>query len=915
MVKGAITDSTINQPVRGVTITVISSQDSTFLLYGTSKESGSFQMDNIPFGHYILVITHLGYAPSETPFSLSDAKPVFDAGTIYLFPAPKVLEEVVVKSTPISINGDTTDFRASHFKTIPNATTEDLLKKLPGIEVERDGTIKAQGETVTRILVDGKRFFGNDPKTATKNLPADIIEKIQLIDAQSEQSEFSGFDDGERVRTINIVTKKDRKKGWFGKGSVAVGDQGRRANAVSAHRFNGNQQISFIAQSNNINNQNFTVQDFLGNTGGGGGSRWGGGGGGGANVFSGNASGISTTYAGGLNYNDAWSSKTMANGSYFFNKVEVTNNRDRYRETFVADDSSLFNTNRLVSTNYNTNHRFNFQIEHQFDSMNSVLIRPDFSYQESSSTSSTNSVTTKGKLLALNDVRSVVASDSRGYNFSNSVLFRHRFRKRGRTFSINLTQALNENDRAGSNYSLSQKQSSGLDTLDQISSTVRDGRSLGANVSLADRIGARSQMELTYNYNYNANNSDQQTYRWNKASGGYDSVVSNLTNLFENTQVSQRAGLNYRMQLSPEWNYAVGMAVQHAELTSHNLSKDALLQQSFHNLFPTFNLHYRRSRTKNFRLTYRGRTNQPGITQLQDVIDNSNILHIRSGNPALKQEFTNTWNVNYNTFNPTTYRNLFISLNASTTTNKISNTHFINTTRDTITAEGFRLGPGVQFSKPRNLNGALQAGGTVNYSFPVKKLQSTIRLNTRLNFDRDVNLVNDVLGYTNNYVVGGGLRATTNLKERLDLTVSGNLTYNLVRYSLDAEQNGDYYTQRFSIEPTYTTRNGWILTNDFDYVANRGQASGFNRSVPLWNAGIARLFLKKKEAELRLTVFDLLSQNKNISRNVEQNYIEDVRTQVLTRYFLLSFTYHLRKFKGPQPTGNRSGERRFREGQ
>lgn len=914
MVKGTITDSTNHQPVRGVTITVISSQDSTLLWYGTSKESGSFQLDNIPFGRYVLVITHLGFAPSETPFSLSDAKPVFNAGTIYLVPVPKVLEEVVVRSTPLSINGDTTDFRASHFKTIPNATTEDLLKKLPGIEVERDGTIRAQGETVTRILVDGKRFFGNDPKTATRNLPADIIEKIQLIDAQSEQSEFSGFDDGERVRTINIVTKKDRKKGWFGKGSVAVGDQGRRANAVSAHRFDGNQQTSFIAQSNNINNQNFTVQDFLGNTGGGGGGR-GGRGGGGANIFSGNASGISTTYAGGLNYNDAWSSKTMANGSYFFNKVEATNNRDRYRETFVADDSSLFNTNRLVSTNKNTNHRFNFEIDHRFDSMNSVLIRPDFSYQENSSNSSTNSITTRGKLLPLNDVRSVVTSDSRGYNFSNSVLLRHRFRKRGRTFSMNLTQALNENDRAGRNFSLSTKRSSEVDTLDQISSTVRDGKSLGANVSFTDRMGTRSQVELSYNYNYNANNSDQQTYRWNKASGGYDAAVPNLTNLFQNTQASQRAGFNYRMQLSPEWNYAIGMAVQHAELTSHNLSKDALLQQSFNNLFPTFNLQYRRSRTKNFRLTYRGRTNQPGLTQLQDVIDNSNILHIRSGNPALTQEFTNTWNVHYNTFNPTTYSNWFMSLNASTTANKISNTHFINTTPDTITVDDIRLGPGVQFSKPRNLNGALQAGGTVQYSFPVKKLQSTIRLNTRFNYDRDVNLVNEVLGYTRNYVLGGGVRATMNLKDRLDLNLSGNLTYNLVRYSLDAKQNGDYYTQRFSLEPTYTTRNGWILTNDFDYVANRGQASGFNRSVPLWNAGIARLFLKKKQAELRLTVFDLLSQNKNISRAVEQNYIEDVRTQVLNRYFLLSFTYHLRKFKGPQPMKNRTGERRIREEQ
>ncbi|HEV8286478.1 MAG TPA: outer membrane beta-barrel protein [Chitinophagaceae bacterium] len=910
-VKGKVIDSTTLQNLKSATVSILNTADSSIVRYGQSMEDGSFKLENIPFGDYILLITSVGLQNTTKNFSVSAKKPEYNAGTLYLVRDAKVLGEVVVKTPLVIIKGDTAEFNAGQVKTIPNAMAEDVLKKLPGVEVEKDGTVKSQGQNVTRVLVDGKKFFGDDPKMATKNIPADIIDKIQVIDAQSDQSVFSGFDDGNRVKTINIVTKKNRRKGIFGKASAAMGNNDRYAGAISANRFNGNQQLSFIAQGNNINNQNFTVQDFLGsmNTGGGGGGGGDNRGGGGANVFNGNSSGISTTLAGGVNYNDVWGKKTLANGSYFYNNIKSTNSRDRSRETFVTGDSSLFNISQFISENNNKNQRFNIEIDHRFDSLNSLLIRPSYSYQQTDATSETHSLTTKGKLSPLNEVLSNTTSENHGYNFNNSILFRHQFKKSGRTFSINLTQGMNSNDRRGTNLSYTNNFSR-IDTVDQVTSTNRDGKNFGANVSLTERIGLKSQVELTYNYNYTKNNSDQQTYRLDTLTRKYDVVVSNLTNLFENTNISQRAGVNYRIQLNQEWSYSVGMAVQHADLTSNNQTKNSFLNQSFYNLFPAFQFQYRKMRTKNLRFSYRGSTQQPSIMQLQDVIDNSNVLYIRSGNPALKQEFTNNFNLNYNTVNITKFKYLSMSLNSSFVSNKIANTNTVNTTRDTIVVDGYKLGPGVQFSKPQNLNGAFNVSGFINYSLPVTKPKSRISFTGRINYSRDVNLVNSIKTYTNNYVLGDMIRFTMNLKEKLDLNFSSNSTYNIVRYTAQKEQNGDYFTQRFSIEPTWSTKSGWILSNDFDYVMNRGQGAGFNQSVPLWNAGLAKLFLKNKEAELRFSVFDILNQNKSITRNVEQNYIEDVRTEVLNRYFLLSFTYYLRKFNGQQPGRMNNNPRR-----
>lgn len=923
-IQGKVTDTSSLQILKDATISILEAGDSTLEVYGVTKADGSFLVENIPLGKHILVASFQGYSEHYKTFELTADKKSVDVGNIRMQTQPAELEGVTVRTPPMVIKGDTSEFNAAQFKTKPNATAEDLLKKMPGVEVDKDGTVKAQGQTVKRVMVDGKRFFGDDPTLATRNLPTDVIDKIQVYDAQSDQSAFSGFDDGNRETTINIITKKDRRKGVFGKASGGVGTDDRYAANVNMSYFNGSRQISFIGQANNNNSQNFSTQDILGSSGGGGGQRGGGGrgGGGGGNtqVFTAGPTGITKLWAGGLNYNDVWSPKTSVNGSYFYNNRNVINNTERLRETFGSrGDSSLFTASRNSSNNKNANHRFNFEIEHKFDSMNSLLIRPYFTQQESDSYSESNSLTTKGTSITQNDVRTINNSQNSGYNFNNTILYRHRFAKRGRSVSLNFTQGLtnNETDRRTLSYNNYLKGSAFIrDTIDQLTNVERDGKSLGANLSYTEPIGTKGQMELNYNYNYNSNNSDQKTMRLNKLTKLYDQVDTVLSNNFENTNNSHRVSVNYRRQITQLLSYTLGMGVQHSELTSNNLTKNKYLSQSFNNFFPTFSLQYRKNRSLNLRFNYRGSTRQPGVTQLQDVVDNSNPLNITSGNPALKQEFSNNINLFLSKFDVVTFKNFVVGINGSMTSNQIGNAYTINFDSVTKIIDNIALIPGAQYSKPVNLNGGYNLSGFMNYGFPLKNPKSNINLSTNIAYNRSVNLINDVKGSTSTYSAGETVRFTMNLKERLDLNFSSKSTYYWSKYSQQVSKTGtqpnaNYFTEVLSVEPTYSTKGGFIVGSDFDYMISRGQSAGYNQAIPLWNASIAQLLFKKKQGELRLSVFDLLNQNKSITRTVDQNYIEDVKTQVLRRYFLLTFTYNLRKFGGKQISPNGPGM--FRE--
>jgi hypothetical protein len=409
IVKGHLQDIS-GDPLPEATITVMRSQDSTLVGFTLTSSSGYFESKNLNAGNYYLMLSYQGFESIKKSFSITSEKPMADLGAVKLEKAYKTLGEVVVTDeVPIRIKGDTLSYNANSFKTKPNANVEELLKKLPGVQVERDGTVKAQGENVQKVYVDGKEFFGNDPKLATRNLSADMIESVDVFDDMSEQSKFNKIDDGSRSKAINLKLKKDKKKGVFGKVYGGYGTEDRYDAGLSTNFFKGATQVSVIAKANNTNNLGFTMSDMMGMFGsggfggfsgggmggmmGGGGSMMSMGGGGmggmrmmgsGPAMLGGGASsgptGITKSATGGINYRDVWSPKLDIASSYFFNHANAFNQRNSFRQTFLAD-SSQNATRQTTSENNNNNHRINLNLNWKLDSLNSIVYTPNINFR------------------------------------------------------------------------------------------------------------------------------------------------------------------------------------------------------------------------------------------------------------------------------------------------------------------------------------------------------------------------------------------------------------------------------------------------------------------------------------------------------------------------------------------------------
>lgn len=939
--KGRLKD-TVNNQLLGTAEVVAMAPDASIAARTLSDSAGRFTLRNIPVGSYKLQITFNGYDTRYQAFSISKDSLLLDAGTIYMQQHANVLTTVVVEAPPIVIKKDTTEYNAQMFNVKPNATAGDLLGKLPGVDVDKSGNVKAQGESVQRVLVNGKRFFGDDPKMATQNLPSDVIDKIQVFDDLSDQSKFTGIDDGNRVKTINIVTKPNMRKGYFGRAIVGGGEELSTNNglydaAANVSRFDGNQQITFIGQANNTNKQNFTVQDILGG-GGGGGGRGGaagglgggaggnfggaggnraGNGGGLATGFSTNSSGgITTTLAGGLNYRDNWGKNTEVAGSYFYNNLQVLKDQLSNTENFIKNDSSLFDNANTSSNTRNINQRLNLNIETSFDSMNSMVIRPNVSIQSADGSSSSSTSTTKGTTSPISEADAHTKTHNSGYNGSADILFRHKFAKKGRTFSIDVNFGGSSNDGYGDNFSSSVYHVKGIDSnsiINQHYTTKTNTQSISTTLSYTEPLSKKSFVELNYNFSYNKSNADRYTYDYDSASKTYSVPDSLLTNTYENTYYSNRGTISYRFQ-NNNLNFSIGSGVQFGNLTSNNASKNLELTQQYTNIYPSANLTYKFSNSTTLRFNYSGRTGQPTAKQLQPVIDNSDPLNIQIGNPNLKQTFTNSFRLLLISFNRETFHNMFASINANFVSNNIVNATLTN------------LNTGVDSIRPVNMNGTYNLSAFFNYGFPLKKPKSNLNFTTNLSDTRGVslfaadstgkvsiqNLTSGTPNYTTNYTLGETIKWTTNLKNNFDMNFSATPTYNVAKYTQSPNQNLKYFSLALNTDFTWYSKNGWLFSPDFTYTYYGGRAEGYNTSVPLLNVSFAKQFLKNKAGEFRLTVFDLLNQNVSIQRNVTENYVQDIQTKTLTRYFLLTFTYNLRNFTGGQQ--NRRGNGNFQGG-
>lgn len=903
LVKGIVMDTAGKKNLSAATINVLDAKDSSLASFGRSKEDGSFNIAKLANGDYILVVTYTGFNKIQKHFTITTEKLEKDFATIPMT-SVNTLKDVEVVAAPIVIKGDTVEYNAASFKVNkPNAVVEDLLKKLPGVEVDKDGKITANGQEVKRVLVDGKQFFADDPKLATKNLQADMVNKVQVFDKKSDKSEFTGFDDGNSEPTINLTLKNDKRTGLFGKASGGIGTDGHYKANANINKFRRGEQLSFIGQANDVNEQGFSLMDALSFSGGPGS-------GGGMNMMSGSSGlnisgmnsngsqGITSTQAAGLNYNNFKSSKLDLNSSGFFNGTQLNNNYVTRRESAVADSNQLYvETGNSGKDNYN--YRFNMGIDWKIDTFNSIKITPAFTYQNTTADASKVYSTAGPKGGLLSDGLSNTASNTEGYNFSTTALWRHRFAKKGRTFSTELKVGRNENDGNGSQYTINNQFIGGgtqnNDTLNQQNRTDAVAGSYSANISYTEPVSKRSLLEFNTWYNHNDNTNNKTTYDYNTSTGNYDLLNENLTNFFDNDYNYKGVGINYR-ENRKGWNYMLGAKLQNARLSSILQSTKQEISQSFLNVLPTVQVQVSKNRYRNFRLNYSGSTTQPSIAQLQPVADISDPLNITIGNPDLKQSFSNNFRISYNSFDPYTMKNFFVFLTAKQTFNAIVNSDSLGTF-------------GGRKTTYENADGVYNVSLNMNIGLPLKVGETKAKLNfgTNASYAHNVNFLNDEQNDINNVNLTEKVSLNYTFKELFDISMGGGVNWSKADYSLQEPQNTNYFTYTGSFDFNIYLPKGFTFLTDLDYTANTGRANGFNNNFTLWNASISKTFLKNKRGELRFSVNDILNQNTGVTRNTNGNYVEDIRYTVLKRYAMLTFTYSLSKFgfiggerRGPQ---------------
>lgn len=903
--KGKLLDET-KQPAIGASVLLLNPGDSVMVKGTVTDIDGTYILNAEPQRTYILKILSLGYKDQFRNLEVGNDS--INVGTISLSQNSTILKEVLVEGkAPLATqNGDTTSFNSSAYKVNKDASAEDLVGKMPGVTVT-DGKVQAQGEDVKQVLVDGKPFFGDDAAAVLKNLPAEVIDKVQVFDKKSDQALLTGFEDGNTAKTINIVTKPQFRNGVFGKVYAGYGYEDKYTGGFTTNIFKGNRRISILGQSNNINQQNFSSEDLVGvmsgSSGGGRGGRGGGRGGQGGPPSNGadnfqvnNQNGINTTSLFGLNYSDKWGKKTDVTGSYFFNWTQNNSVSSLLQQYILGSNTGLIYNESNVSKSNNYNNRINFKLETKLDSQNTITIQPRLSFQNNDGRKSLSGQNTRSDaLLSTTDNNS--SSDQMGYNISVPLLYRHAFAKKGRTFSINATPTLTKNQGENSLYTINNFYGDTLtgDTIDQRSDILRNGASINGNVSYTEPINKNNFLLVNYSGNYTDNYSSKRTNNRDYVTDQYSLEDSLLTNVFKNNYQSQSAGLGYRFQ-KEKFNFAVNGAYQWAQLTKYQeVPTNYMLSKTFESVLPSAQLQYKFSAKKNLRLNYRTSNNAPSIDQLQDVINNSNSLQLSTGNPDLKQDFQQNLNIRYSGVNTDKATSFFALISGNYSDNYIGNSTLI-ANQDTTVYNDIFLQKGSQIIRPVNLNGYYSLRSFLNYTFPISKLKTNLSVNVSGNYTNIPGLINTNINYAKTATGALGLVLSSNISEKFDFTISSNSSYSNILNTLQTTSNTTYFNQNSKLKITANPYKGLILQSEYTNTYYSGLTSAFNQSISLWNAAIGYKFLKNRQAEIRLTVYDILNQNNSVSRTNTDSYIQDSQTNVLNRYYLVTFTYNFKKY-------------------
>ncbi len=904
-IKATVQDTSANA-LGFATVMLLQPKDSALVSFGRSDENGFFELKNVKRQNYLLKITYVGMLPYQQDITPAESA-LTDLGIIKIKPIQRELFEVVVKTAkaPLNIKGDTVEYNASSFKVPPGSTVEDLLRKLPGMSVDAEGNIKAQGQDVKRVTVDGKQFFGGDTKMATKNIAAEAIQKVQVFNDKTEQAKLTGIDDGKKEKTVNLELKEEFKKGGFGKITAGIGNQERMEVKGNYNKFDKKNQFSLVGLGNNTNQTGMgydDFQDFRGSQsynwndnadfGFGGQGRyfyWGGD----ENeddlsipVGGGRGQGFTDSYATGLNYNYD-TKKVKISSSYYYNGRNQIMDALASRENFLTDGSSFRTTNDDFTKNNNHNHRLSFRLENEIDSLNTFTLIGNGKYSKGFSNFKSNQQFFVGKT----DRSSQTTIDNES-NFNSMAgaftgLYRHKFKKKGRSFALSSSYNFNNSDGDATQTSVNEffrvtSTNDLLRNINQFNETLSDKSQFKASALYVEPLGKKFLLETFYNFSTRFNIVDR-----NVTNKENNKQLDSLTRFFDNDISFNRLGSSLRYN----WkgiNISGGLAGQQFLLKGifqEPQKSDKLVDQKYFAWVGNVSINLD---LKNNRYVWGGYTtniNEPNIRDLQPVVDNSNPLFLREGNPNLLPETSHSFNLGGNTYNPGSFVNIGGGINYDYRVNQIVYSQWID-------SKTFKTS-----TKPENITGGDNFNSWFNFGFPLKKTKATMNMNVSLNFGNNLTRINDIMNETDNKSYYFSTRLDLTPSEKFTLYMNANWGITNTKYSINTAQNQTIYNHRYGAEMNVKFPKDFYLNSRFSYNIFLNERFGFDQKQPILNAAIYKQVGKSKKTEIRFTAYDIFNRNLGISQFASQNFVSERRTETLARYFMLSFTYNMRGVK------------------
>lgn len=927
-ISGTIEDSKTGKALERVVVVVMEQKKSAPVATTYTNENGQFKFENLNFKgeEFTLTTRMMGYAEFQEIYSV---KKLPLKVNIKLESTTSQLKEVEVEGTRAraTIKEDTVIYDAKAYKTHKDANVEDLVTKMPGITRE-NGEVKAYGEKVQKVLVDGQEFFGEDANIALKNLPAETVDKVEIFDAMSDRNAFTGFNDGNTTKTMNLKTKPGMNKGNFGKAYAGYGTNDRYQLGGNYNYYNGSKRISILGMANNINNLNFSTSEIVGamtgssNMGGmgganmmrgmnfgmsvsGGGGRRGGFGGPMSNFTVSNKDGVNDAYSFGMNYNDKWgkNKNTTVNMSYFGNRTDNVM-LGQTSQTNLLDTLNTLTTNQGENNNDAAfKHRFTSRIDGKLDRKNSYIWTNKLNFGDNNGVF--RSEVTNFFELAGGSLKNINQSNSNSSSveFNTNFLYKYAFDKKGRTLSLN--SIVDVNSQKGNSIQNIITERGGISNTFGLDYLTRQWTSTFTNIlTYTEPSGKYGQWLINYSPSVSNRQNDREVSNFS-TSNPTPVLADSLSNNFTNNLFYNIGGLSYRLQFS-KWRIMFGSNVQNINFRGQErFPGSSTLERNFFGVLPYFNIQFNSKPMNRLRLTYNTSMNVPSVTQIQPVLDLSNPVSVYKGNENLTNEYSH--NLFFHYMKPNIVKGTFLIFvsNLNYTSNRISNFTYTAVTDTSI--DNVALRRGITYNKAVNLDHAFTGFLFANYTLPIKPLKSNFSINGNYTYSQNPSIVNLQENMTRTNMFSMGSMLSSNVSPDIDFSLSYNPKYFINSFSLEGLPNNNYWIHTVANNIRLTLFKNFVWSYDFSYNYNSQIDAAINQHVFLMGSSFAYKFLKNRQLEAKISVFDILNQNQNISRTITNNAIIDSRVNAMNRYGLLTLTYSFKKFQGSDPDKKAGG--------